>query len=150
MYPEFYFVGDLIDRGPGSKLILDFIFELKKEGVPVSVVRGNHEEMLLYSYKKNFSIKQTNWFYNGADKTILSFNKDADLTQKVKTLIPFKYFKFINSFPYFIELNDFFIVHAGFNFNIKNLFSDVEYMLWAREEHYSPVFIKGKKIKTGE
>ena len=83
------------------------------------------------------------------ENTIRSFNALADLNKTVKNLIPKKYFQFLDSLPYFIELDDYIVVHAGFNFNIKNPFTDFENMLWTREEHNKFEFTKGKKIIHG-
>lgn len=39
-------VGDLIDRGPNTRGVLDRLLDLGRHG-PVTIVRGNHEEMFL-------------------------------------------------------------------------------------------------------
>ena len=148
-HPELYFVGDLIDRGPDSKAVIDYIIDLKNNGIHTEIVRGNHEEMLINAYTHNQKITDSNWYFNGAENTIRSFNAIADLNKAVKDLIPEKYFRFINSLPYFIELSDCYIVHAGFNFQLKYPFSDFETMLWIREEQYNSEFTKGKKIIHG-
>src|SRR3954452_10553358 len=44
---ELYLLGDMIDRGPDSKGVLDFIFQMRHEGFTVKGVKGNHEEMCL-------------------------------------------------------------------------------------------------------
>lgn len=147
--PELYFVGDLIDRGSNSKAVIDLIINLKNKGLNIRSVRGNHEEMLLYSYENNLKVTETNWNSNGALNTIRSFNSNVDLDLTTKELIPEKYFKFLYSLPYFIELDDYFIVHAGFNFNSKNPFSDIETMLWTRKEENNFEFMKGKIIIHG-
>lgn len=146
---EFYFVGDLIDRGPNSKAVIDHIIELRDDGIHVNVVRGNHEEMMLFSYKNNLKIYDTIWASNGAEMTVKSFSAQANLDLTVKSLIPKKYYEFINSLPYYIETDDYFIVHAGFNFNSDNPFKDFESMVWTREEKNNIKFIKGKKIIHG-
>ena len=148
-HPELYFVGDLIDRGPDSKAVIDYILELKNKRLKINCVRGNHEEMLIHAYTYNQKITDSNWNFNGAENTIRSFNTTADLNKNVKNLIPKKYFQFLDSLPYFIELDDYIVVHAGFNFNIKNPFTDFENMLWTREEHNKFEFTKGKKIIHG-
>jgi serine/threonine protein phosphatase 1 len=148
-HPELYFVGDLIDRGPNSKAVIDYILDLKNNGLKINSVRGNHEQMLIHVYAHNLRITDSNWYFNGAENTIRSFNAIADLNKTVKDLIPEKYFHFLDSLPYFIELDDYLIVHAGFNFNSKNPFTDFETMLWTREEHNKFEFTKGKKIIHG-
>ena len=146
--PEFYFVGDLIDRGPDSKAVIDFIIDLKANN-NTQIVLGNHEVMLLNSYKNNLKISDSIWQQNGAAKTLLSFNPNANLTLPANNFIPKKYYSFIETLPFYIELKDYFIVHAGFNFNINEPFTDFESMVWIREEQYNSEFTKGKKIIHG-
>jgi len=147
--PELLFVGDLIDRGPNSKAVIDYILELKNKGLKINCIRGNHEQMLIHAYTHNQRITDSNWYFNGAENTIRSFNAKADLDIKIKNLIPEKYYLFLDSLPYFIELDDYLVVHAGFNFYAKNPFADFESMLWIREEHNKFEFTKGKKIIHG-
>lgn len=42
-----YLLGDMIDRGPDSKGVIETILELHEEGYAIKPVRGNHEQMLL-------------------------------------------------------------------------------------------------------
>ena len=147
--PEFYFVGDFIDRGPDSKAVIDYIIELINKGRKVGSVRGNHEEMLILSYKNNYKITGSTWYLNGAEKTIKSFNPKANLDFGVQDLIPEKYYQFLLSLPYYIELEDYLIVHAGFNFKSKSPFTDFESMLWTRKVQNLNKFTRGKKIIHG-
>ncbi|MFP4023707.1 MAG: metallophosphoesterase family protein [Thiohalospira sp.] len=143
--PSFYSVGDLIDRGPDSKAVIDFLLDLKNS-YPVQIVRGNHEEMMLDTLFKG----SDNWFFNGADNTLRSFKNNLKMDgTKLKNIIPKKYINFITSFPYHIEIEDYFIVHAGFNFSAKNPFEDTDAMLWTRKEENNPKFTKNKKIIHG-
>jgi len=143
--PSFYSVGDLIDRGPDAKAVLDFLMDLKKN-YPVQIVRGNHEEMMLNA----LSQESESWFFNGADKTLLSFqNSLKTVEMDLQNIIPQKYIRFIASFPYYIELDDYFIVHAGFNFSAANPFDDTKAMLWTRIEENDFHYTQGKKIIHG-
>jgi serine/threonine protein phosphatase 1 len=143
--PSFYSVGDLIDRGPDAKAVLDFLMDLKKN-YPGQVVRGNHEEMMLNA----LSQESESWFFNGADKTLLSFqNSLKTVEMDLQNIIPQKYIRFIASFPYYIELEDYFIVHAGFNFSAANPFDDTEAMVWTRTEENDFQYTQGKKIIHG-
>lgn len=146
--PTFYFVGDLIDRGPDSKSVIDLIIDLTKKNL-AHVVLGNHEVMMLNTYKCNQLISESMWQKNGAESTVLSFNPKANIKLPIKDLIPQKYYQFINMLPHFIELKDYFIVHAGFNFNVSNPFTEIESMVWTREEQNNYDYTKGKTIIHG-
>lgn len=146
--PNFFFVGDLIDRGPDSKSVVDLIVELTKKNL-AQVVLGNHEVMMLNTYKYNQRIAESVWQQNGAERTLFSFNTQANLKLPVKDLIPKKYYQFINTLPYFIELKDYFIVHAGFNFSANNPFAETDSMVWTREEQNNHNYTNGKTIIHG-
>ena len=143
--PEFYSVGDLIDRGPNSKAVLDFFIDLKNQ-YPVQIVRGNHEEMMLNNIFKGTE----NWFFNGAEATLKSFQPNSGIANsEPKKNIPQEYIDFIASFPYYVELDDFFIVHAEFNFSADDPLNDTEAMVWTRIEENDFRYTKGKKIIHG-
>ncbi|MEE4197084.1 MAG: metallophosphoesterase family protein [Bacteroidales bacterium] len=143
--PQFFSVGDLIDRGPDARAVIDLLWDLNNE-YPVQIVRGNHEEMMLNTL---FQGKE-NWFFNGAEKTLQSFAQSLNHQETdPRKVIPQKYIEFFQSLPYFIELDDYLIVHAGFNFTANNPFEDTESMVWIRTEENDPEFTKNKKIIHG-
>lgn len=136
-----YLLGDLIDRGPDSKGVLDFIFELRKKGLCVESIRGNHEEMLLQSGDdlRCFGL----WALNGGLATLSSFRvKDPDD-------IPPLYRIFLESQPHYILLDDFVLVHAGLNFDTPDPFDDTEAMLWTRSPFVDPLRIGGRRLICG-
>lgn len=147
--PTFFFVGDYIDRGPNPKAVIDFIINLKKNGIKIHCIKGNHEEMMLDAYYQNSDFYLLSWYYNGAESTIMSFNPKFNSTIKLKEVIPEYYIEIIKEMPYFIELDDYFIVHAGFNFMSGNPFDDFQSMLWTRAETNVNKYTKGKTIIHG-
>ena len=144
-----YPVGDFIDRGPDSKGVLDYVAELMKKGFQIKSVRGNHEEMLLESIADPGDIMS--WIYNGADPTLQSFGLDPGILLTSSTIhkIPQKYISQIENLPYFIELDDYLIVHAGFNFYMDDPFVDNHTMIWSRETMYDPVKARFRRIIHG-
>lgn len=87
---QLYFVGDLINKGPNSKGVLDLA--MAEEAI---CVMGNHEWGFLKfleneSYKKNFTILKEH------------FGDELD-----------KYVEYIKTFPLYWEEEDFLLVHAG-------------------------------------
>lgn len=97
------FAGDLIDRGPDSRSIVEFV----KEGGYDCVV-GNHEVMMMNELKINKDTTGAEfvavdyysgiWIMNGGDKALLSYGGD------VKTIK--KHLKWLKTLPYFIEYKD--------------------------------------------
>lgn len=121
---ELYLLGDYIDRGPDSKGVLDFIFALQESGYKVFCLKGNHEELLLESLE-HANVYRT-WLFNGGREALHSFNV-LDIHD-----IPIKYINFMKDLSYFFEVDEYLLVHAGFNFKEANIFEDKKSMIWIR------------------
>ncbi|MFT5916167.1 MAG: serine/threonine protein phosphatase 1 [Flammeovirgaceae bacterium] len=119
---QLFLLGDFIDRGLDSKGVLDFMGELAEEGFQLFPILGNHEQMLLEISKQHASAVQTYAIRNRIENLITPEGK----LQPV-------YKDFLESLPYYYELADFYIVHAGFNFQAPNPFADFTEMLWIRD-----------------
>lgn len=146
---ELYFVGDYIDRGPSSKDVLDYLIYLKSKGFNIYPIRGNHEDLLLEAYNNPFSLQT--WLRNGAEESLKSFQIPENILLKPQgvKMIPEKYIEFLKNLPYFYELDDAIIVHAGLNFEIEYPLEDKESMLWIREFQYNGTKIANKKLIHG-
>ena len=143
---ELVFIGDYIDRGPQSREVLDFIIALKESGFNIVILLGNHESMLLMAMQEDMYL--VNWLYNGGRNTLDSFNiRHPDQ-------IPGHYITFLRELQLFHQVDPFIFVHAGFNNDIDNPFSDEHQMLWIRrEENTHPLFenkiiIHGHTVNT--
>lgn len=148
------FLGDYIDRGPDSKGVLDFIMELEEKGYQVTALTGNHESICVKSYDEYYKLQyspdsqeigryQQQWFGLGGIQTLNSFGADSPGD------IPKEYIDWMRSRDFYVELEQFFAVHAGFNFELEDPFSDKESMIWIRNYIVKPEKIKGKKIVHG-
>lgn len=118
---ELYLLGDYIDRGPDSKGVIDFIWELQTTGYTVRCLRGNHEQMLLNSCKP-----ANQWADAGDPALLASFG-----VGRVQN-IPQNYKEWMNRLPYYFEVDHFLLTHAGLNFNQPDPMKDLESMLWIR------------------
>lgn len=118
-------LGDLIDRGPDSKGVLDTLLLLMNHDFNVIILRGNHEQMFLDSFED--VTQKVNWMKNGGKETLKSFST-SDIER-----IPKKYIELIKSTKLYLEKDDFIFVHAGINMKEKNPFSDVYSLLWLRD-----------------
>lgn len=134
IHDKLIFLGDYIDRGPDSKLVIDYILNLQYNGFDIITLMGNHEAMLLDAYENNSA--KFKWILNGGSETLKSFNIDS-----IVKLAPQYIYFFRNLKPYY-ELNNFLFVHAGFNDSIENPFSDNYAMLWrSKKQYYNPLLI---------
>lgn len=121
---QLFLLGDLIDRGPNSKGVIDYIWKLQSDGYDVACIRGNHDQMMLSAFQR--MDWQRTWLINGGWTTVESF--------QANTLndIPNQYFYFIKHMDFFIEVDNFILVHAGLNCMTENPLEDTEAMMWIR------------------
>lgn len=136
-----YFLGDYIDRGNNSKKVVDIIIELLIMGFNVKCLIGNHELMLMESVHSNISFQT--WQKNGGKVTLDSF-KIAHPSQLKR-----RYMLFFQSLQYYIELEDYILVHGGLNFEIENPLEDIASMCWVRNQYVNKDKIRGKRIIVG-
>ena len=124
-------VGDLVDKGPKSKEVLDFFYN-SKHSSQCYVVRGNHEyKVQRYLRGNKITIS------HGLDITINQCNLDKKSSQYdsnyAKNLL-----EDLDSLPFMLKIStDGYVLHAGIHPN-KSLFRQPkEYLLFART--FNPV-----------
>lgn len=88
----FIFLGDMIDRGPDSKGVLDGIMALQKTAQVICIL-GNHEQMLLESREHEDVLLP--WLRYGGKEALVSFGLPA--TQQGVQALPSKYVDFLTS-----------------------------------------------------
>lgn len=124
-------LGDLIDRGPRSKEVLDLFLSIQAKGYPLTLLRGNHEVMFLDALKD--SSLEPRFLRAGGDTTLRSFD-----VQSVSE-VPLVYADLIRRTLNYYEDEDAIYVHAALNFSFADLFYDKESMFWEREMDIDPV-----------
>lgn len=85
------FVGDLIDRGMGSRQVVDFVIKNGHD-----CVTGNHEKMMANSKTQDFHL----WTMNGGWETIASYNS----TEHEDALD--KHIEWMQTLPVYLEYKD--------------------------------------------
>ncbi len=134
-------LGDYIDRGEHSKEVIDFIIDLKKLGFNITTLTGNHEQMLIDTYDDETN--QYLWFMNNGMTTLESFGI-GDIRELDK-----KYLDFFYGLEYYLKSGDHIFVHAGFNDNIADPFSDRHTMIWECSPVYTNISLRDKIIIHG-
>lgn len=132
-------LGDVINKGPDAKGVIDHILSLQKDGFEVYVLRGNNESLLLKVLKKN---------EKRIERLTLRFGI-ANLLKKGKTALKGRYRKFFKSTLYYIEGDKFFAVHAGFDYSSFDPFNDTFQMLWMRNFKADAIFQDSKPVIHG-
>ncbi len=111
---EFWGLGDIIDRGPNSKVALDFFIN----GGHNSVM-GNHDHMMLYEKIKNDPGVHWRlyppgcWGWNGGEQTAQSFGLQYLYEWDWKNYP--EYYKFIESMPLIHNIDALQLTHAPLN-----------------------------------
>lgn len=123
---ELYLLGDYIDRGPGSREVLDVIFDMQALGYKVQCLRGNHEDGFNHACQDRhfFEIWYRAW---GGMQTLRSFGVSK------ATAVPLKYRQFMQQLPYVLEVGEYILVHAGLNFQQEELLKSSADMLYLRD-----------------
>lgn len=96
-------LGDLIDRGPDSRAVLETLIQLAAE-VNLIAIRGNHEEMLLQSLER--STPRLMWIAAGAKATLESYGGGLEA-------IPQHHIDFVTSMQRYWETESHIFVHAN-------------------------------------
>ena len=120
---KIYFLGDLIDRGPKSAQVVDFVMKNQ-----YSCLLGNHEEMLLDvvgSGEVSVELYQ-GWLYSGGHATVASYDNK----------IPQEHIDWIKNLPLYLDLGDIWLVHAGIAPEIPLSEQTSEQFCWIREHFH--------------
>lgn len=143
------FLGDLIDRGPKSKDVLDFIFNLENTKNNVIRILGNHEEYLIKTWERRqkkhlFADNvEKQWFNVGAAATLRSFD-----TKNVRD-IPACYITKIKEARKLFITNDFVFVHAGLDFTQDDPLLAEDMMTTIRDFSVQREKIGGRRVIHG-
>lgn len=135
---QVYFLGDLIDRGPQSAQVVEFVLQ---NNYPCLL--GNHEEMLLDVVANGATSVEVyqGWLYSGGHATIASYNNK----------IPQEHIDWIKTLPTYMDLGDVWLVHAGVDPDLPLEKQSSEQFCWIREEFHSTTqpYFRDKLIITG-
>jgi serine/threonine protein phosphatase 1 len=120
---QLFLLGDYIDRGPDSGAVLSKILQLMGRGYQIYPLRGNHEQYLLEAAE----------YYSPQDlrRYVLEVNECTGVVDEEGKIKPL-FRQFLESLPFFYVLDDFYLVHAGFNFKGQAPFQDYRSMLEIR------------------
>ncbi|MBK7410896.1 MAG: serine/threonine protein phosphatase [Saprospirales bacterium] len=122
---ELYLLGDFIDRGPDSKGLIDYILDLQEAGYKVHCLRGNHDQMMLDAMLDTAS--HSFWLANGGKTTLKSFGV------KHAHDVPKKYIDFLLNLHFYLEVDNYILVHAGLDFQFEDPFANKNALLWTRD-----------------
>jgi diadenosine tetraphosphatase ApaH/serine/threonine PP2A family protein phosphatase len=138
------FLGDYIDRGDDPKGVVDFILELLKSSTLIECLIGNHEAMFLdYLARRDRGL----FLINGGWTTVASYHMDGDIRDN--DLLSPEHRAFYGSLKMVVELEDHYIVHAGFRPGVEIGKQSRTDMLWIRDPFIHSDFDFGKRVIFG-
>ena len=115
------FLGDLIDRGPSSRGVIERLIDYHPDNIKCHFIMGNHEEVLVRGLRGE-PAQLDNWLRHGGDATAQSYGVDqAYLRQQgaealehaLLSAIPARHVEFMAGFLDRIHFGDYLMVHAG-------------------------------------
>ncbi|MGI0492740.1 metallophosphoesterase family protein [Alkalinema pantanalense CENA528] len=136
---EIYFLGDLIDRGPKSYQVVEFV---RNQGY--GCVLGNHEQMLLEAFPQGqvFAPALQAWLQSGGKATMASYDNAETLLDHLAWL---------QTLPTHLDLGDLWLVHAGVHPEIPLRQQTTQQFCWIRDEFHTSLkpYFPNKLIITG-
>jgi serine/threonine protein phosphatase 1 len=151
--PLAVFLGDVIDRGPGSA---DIVQGLVSGDFPVPFValRGNHEQMLLDSLTSEVALE--GWLRNGGVTTLMSYGinlSDYALLRDVRDAmaagIPQAHLEYMATMPTAATSGDYFFCHAGVRPDVSLEEQSERDLLWIRKPFLTSTRDFGKRVVHG-
>lgn len=131
-------LGDLIDRGPNSKAVVDRVLGLR-EHCNLVYVMGNHEEMLRGSLEGTYMLAQ--WMHFGGQATLESYGDVTD--------IPAEHLRFLFGGSDYYETEDHIFVHACLETEVTMINQRSEFLRWKHLGGSEPPHPSGKRVICG-
>jgi serine/threonine protein phosphatase 1 len=135
------FLGDYVDRGPGSREVLDRLIDRAYSHESVFLM-GNHELIFLQFLHDPALLKQ--WRQYGGLDTLMSyglkvpFNANAEqlaaLSASLESVMPAEHCRFLEELKPSFECGSFFFAHAGVRPGVPLENQRMDDLLWIREE----------------
>lgn len=114
-------LGDLIDRGPDSSGVIEFVRTYRPARARVYVLAGNHEELMLRALDGDTNAFQA-WMLNGGGTTALSYGFQLEslvgvnpeqMPRRLAACIPPIHVSFLRFASDSIRFGDYLLTHAG-------------------------------------
>jgi serine/threonine protein phosphatase 1 len=135
-HDSIFLLGDLVGKGPDSAALLDFVMRLQARGYRLHALRGNYEQWLLDAPQASGSARGQ-W----AQRQCLSLLQGPRLSDS--------YQKWLQALPHCFVLPDYYLVHAGLNFNARNPLDDTDSMLHIREMCVNEAWLRQRRLVHG-
>jgi len=135
-------LGDVIDRGPGTRQVIDRLIELQ-ERCRLIFLMGNHEEMFLDSLTTD-EIREP-WMGFGGLETLISYGEHAEDTGE----LPASHIAFLKTGLDYFETESTVFVHANLEPGRPLADQSAEWLRWAKLTKQELPLPSGRRVICG-
>ena len=141
---QLLFIGDYIDRGPGSIEVLDYLIELEQRSPGIIFLKGNHEDML-----QNYLDGSDRFTYllNSGQQTLDAYLNNRKASEDYP--VPAAHLEFLSALRMYYETKDYIFVHAGLREKVPLGSQKDADLLWIRDEFIYSDYDFGKRVIFG-
>jgi serine/threonine protein phosphatase 1 len=136
------FLGDLADRGPDSRGVVERLMALRASSRDCVFLMGNHEELLIRVWQGERASAGT---FNraGGRETLMSYGVSGDdydhwdlggVTEATARVVPAGHIAFLKSFRDWHAMGDYLFVHAGIRPGVDIEDQDTTDLRWIRSD----------------
>ncbi|WP_158965802.1 metallophosphoesterase family protein [Chachezhania sediminis] len=141
------FLGDLVDRGPDSRRVLELLMAEQAAGRPWTVLKGNHDDMLVdylangTEFDHRISI-ELSWLDPrlGGASTLASYGMTGlerrtftHIWEEARERVPQAHREYLAGLPLTEERDDVLFVHAGIRPGVDLAEQHVDDLMWIRK-----------------
>ena len=139
---QILFLGDLPDRGPASRKVIERAMALATAKPETVFIKGNHEELMIRVWDGDRPTAAT-FHRAGGRETLLSYGVTAEqydswdlgeVTDATTRVVPKAHIDFLRAFRPAYRLGDYFFTHAGVRPGIALDDQDEKDLRWIRSD----------------
>lgn len=155
------YLGDMIDRGPDSFGVIEYLMSAPPPRLKRICLMGNHEDQMLHFLRKPASTPE--WLDFGGVETLVSYGapvrsicgstlKGRKIGFLLERIIPKEHMEFLKNLPQAVEMKDYFLSHAGINPAKKLRKQTYRDLVWGTEaffripQRYEKLIVFGHNI----
>lgn len=155
-------LGDLVDRGPDSRGVIEYMMHGIATGAPWRVIKGNHDRMFSEFVRHAREDKRLwadlHWLHDrlGGKRTLASYGiepklleKKAALAKRAAAAVPVAHLDFIDALPVFHRTQDVLFVHAGVRPGVPLEDQSEDDLMWIRDEFLNDTTDHGHLVVHG-
>lgn len=137
-------LGDLVDRGPDSRGVIDRVMDAQARGRDWTVLQGNHDQLFV-AYLEHGSTRSPliksgrSWLspQMGGSETLASYGVTEPDWDVARAAVPKAHLAFLKGLPRQHRAGDMLFVHAGIDPRVPLEWQNPDDLIWIREPFLS-------------